>query len=181
MGILYSQVFVLEQAIEILKKKYGPLDPLSSLGLLNKEAKEAEEEATRWDFQFTNHYEKEMGPSLFRKFISFEKLIYPDQISQIKIETNQLEEEIAKKHSPPTRPINLDPGYLDLAKVVLATTKDYSHRIYLSKGIYAEVTFSYEKRAFKFYEWTYPDYKSPKYQEFFFSLREKFHRQLREN
>lgn len=129
-------------------------------------------------FQHTSYYEKEMGPNLKRKFLSFESLIDPGKIIQVKLFTNELEEEFLYPHSSRRR-LNLDPGYISLSKLVLATTKDYEHRIYLGKGIYAEITLRYKRgRGFQPWEVTYPDYRSSEYLEIFTYLRQIYHGQL---
>ncbi|MBU2221656.1 MAG: DUF4416 family protein, partial [Candidatus Omnitrophica bacterium] len=113
---------------------------------------------------------------LKRKFISFKKLIPPDQLSAIKITTNKIEDRLSSKN---LRRINIDPGYLDLAKLVLATTKDYNHRIYLSKGIFAEITLTYQGKSFRPWNWTYRDYQSQEYIAIFNQIREIYNLQIR--
>lgn len=130
-------------------------------------------------FNYTTYYESEMGPHLIRQFNSFRDLISPEEIVEIKLWTNKLEESYAVSQSYPiARPVNIDPGYLCLSKLVLASTKDYSHRIHLQKGIYAEITLNYKQRAFQSFEWTYPDYKSQPYLDFFSHVRQLYARQL---
>lgn len=115
-------------------------------------------------FEYTNYYKKEMGHPLKRRFVSFRKLIPPENLPKIKIATNSLEVKFAAKEKGSIkRRINIDPGYISDAKLVLATTKDYFHRIYLNKGIYAEVTLAWKKGSFRPFEWTYPDYKTEEY------------------
>ncbi len=120
-------------------------------------------------FSHTQYYAAEMGDNLLKKFVSFNRLIDPGKISEIKLFTNKIETRLSEGHK---RPVNIDPGYLGLSKVVLATTKDYSHRIYLGRGIYAEITLSYVKGEFIPLEWTYPDYRSREYAEVFKKIRE---------
>jgi len=127
-------------------------------------------------FVHTDYYEKEMGKHLKRRFVSFQKPFDPEKLAEIKLFTNQLEEKFSLEDN---RQINLDPGYLSLSKLVLATTKDYSHRIYLREGIYAEVTLYYQDKTFKPYPWTYPDYKTKDYQEVFSQIRQIYLEQLR--
>ena len=79
-----------------------------------------------------------------------------------------------------SRIINIDPGYLDLSKLILASTKDYKHRIYLTKGIYAEVTLFYQDKTFCPWEWTYPDYKTGEYIEIFNRIRQIYAEQIKE-
>lgn len=129
-------------------------------------------------FTQTTYYEREMGPSLVRTFVAFAPLRPMDDLADVKHATNQLEANwSAAGHQ---RRVNLDPGYLDLAKVVLATTKDYSHRLYIGAGIYAEVTLRYQHRSFQPWEWTYPDYREPMALNFFTQLRETYKTQLRD-
>ena len=94
-------------------------------------------------FDFTSYYENEMGKNLVRKWIGFNKLINPGELAEIKTQTNNIERENAVAEK---RRINIDPGYLALSKVVLASTKDFSHRIYLGKGIYPEITLLYKEK-----------------------------------
>ena len=84
---------------------------------------------------------------------------------------NSLEKGLADAQYAVPRPINIDPGYVTPAKLVLATTKDRAHRIYLGRGIYAEVTLTYAKKAFQSMPWTYPDYRSEPYRRFFEQVR----------
>jgi len=113
-----------------------------------------------------------MGTDLKRIFIFFENLINPDAIADIKLKTDELEKQHLNEHGG--RKINLDPGYLDAAKLVLATTKDFSHKIYLRDGIYAEVTLIYSGKGYQSLPYTFPDYKSEEYQEVFKAARKVF-------
>ena len=126
-----------------------------------------ESDALLW--QHTQYYRDELGWPIFRKFISFKKVIDPSTISDIKLQTNEIERELSIEGK---RKINLDPGYVTLSKVVLATTKNYAHRIYLGKGIYAEVTLFFKKGSFHAHEFTYRDYRSTEYIELFLRMRE---------
>ncbi|RZV57895.1 MAG: DUF4416 family protein [Candidatus Brocadia sp. BROELEC01] len=132
-------------------------------------------------FHFTDYYREEMGEGIQRQFYSFEKLISPDEIAIIKVQTNTLEEVIAasKKYSV-KRPVNIDPGYLNESRLILASTKDFSHRIYLQHGIYAEVTLNYRRGGYESFPWTFPDYKSSEYQNFFLQTRALYVKKLKE-
>ncbi len=123
----------------------------------------------------TRYYEKEMGTDLKRTFLFFEQLIQPDTLADVKRMTNDLEFYFRDNidATMPTRPINIDPGYLTLAKVVLASTKDFYHRIYIGKGIYAEVTLYYKDKAYQPFPYTYPDYRSAEYISMFNEVRER--------
>lgn len=130
-------------------------------------------------FDTTGYYKKELGEDLKRQFISFKELINRENISDIKNKTNKIEKKFSiMKEGKIIRQINIDPGYLTLASVILVTTKDYSHRIYLKDGIYAEVTLCYKNNSFIFNEWTYPDYRKQEYLKVFYQLREKYFEQL---
>jgi len=126
-------------------------------------------------FDKSRYYEKEMGWPLYRRFVSFKKLIRPDSLVFIKLYTNEIEERYSEQGK---RKINIDPGYISLERLVLATGKNYAHRIYLSHGIYADLTLIYRGKSFVPLEWTYPDYKEmiPLFNE----VREIYKKQLRE-
>jgi len=133
-----------------------------------------ESDTFRFD-RFTDYYATSMGAELLKRIWAFENLISPEQLASIKVTTNRLEEEYAKIHVSPSivRPLNLDPGYIDLGKLVLASTKDHAHRIYLQQGIFAELTLIYTKKHWQTLPWTYPDYQSKEYHEFFDQCRKK--------
>jgi hypothetical protein len=133
-------------------------------------------------FTFTDYYTKEMGANISRQFICFRKLINPEELSAIKIWTNELEEKFRHDNkSDVTRPINLDPGYLTHCNLILASTKDYYHRIHLQKGIYAEVTLFYQHEVFKNLPWTYPDFQTEKYKNFFIKVRNSYAKDISNN
>jgi hypothetical protein len=124
-------------------------------------------------FTETDYYTATMGVELKKQFFAFERLVDPGALADVKVQTNQWEAEYASfSRHPEPRPLNLDPGYITAAKLVLASTKDHAHRIYLSGGIYAELTLSYRKRAWQAIEWTYPDYRRADYQRFFTECRD---------
>ncbi|MEA3500753.1 MAG: DUF4416 family protein [Candidatus Marinimicrobia bacterium] len=104
----------------------------------------------------TNYYKKEMGSKLWKKYYSYETIISLEDIFKYKYESNKLEDEFKTDDK---RNINLDPGYITLFNFSLLTTKGYSHRIYLEKGIYSEITLIYKNKKYEFLPWTYPDYK----------------------
>ncbi|MGE3541943.1 MAG: DUF4416 family protein [Candidatus Tectimicrobiota bacterium] len=129
-------------------------------------------------FTQTAYYEREMGASLTRVYVAFALCVPPDALATIKHTTNRLETYWTT--SQEQRRINLDPGYLDLGKVVLATTKDHSHRVYIGDGMFAEVTLRYKHNSFQPWEWTYPDYRLPSTLAFFHQLRAIYKRQLQQ-
>jgi hypothetical protein len=126
-----------------------------------------------FEFTETDYYTQTMGTGLKKQFLAFKRLIDSATLASIKRETNDYEAEYAAlgRHAEP-RPLNLDPGYLTPAKLVLASTKDHAHRIYLRDGIFAEVTLVYRRRIWQPLEWTYPDYRRDDYQRFFTECRE---------
>ncbi|HNR96274.1 MAG: hypothetical protein BWY10_00669 [Chloroflexi bacterium ADurb.Bin180] len=128
-------------------------------------------------FDNTSYYEREFGPNLVREILAFSTLIAPQELASVKLKTNELERTWRVDSK---RVVNLDPGYVTLGKLVLATTKDYSHRIYLGEGIYGEVTLKYEHGAFRAWEWTYPDYASAEYRAIFAAIRQLYAEQLRQ-
>ena len=130
-----------------------------------------------FNFDFTTYYNKEMGTPLFRRFISFKALIPPGQLPDIKLLTNKIEIETAVKGK---RTINLDPGYLSEANVIIATTKNNYHRVPLQKGIYAHMEYVIKGKKICPLEWTYPDFKSTGYLDFFHELRQLYKKEMKE-
>ncbi len=159
-GILYSHDETLRRSHELLEQHYGRIDYRS--------------ESFRFDV--THYYEQEMGSNLYRMFICFQSLILPDRIARIKLETNAIEDALAINGQ---RTVNLDCGYMDYFKVVLASTKFAGPKIYLSDGIYADMTLRYEKGQFYPYDWTFADFKLGRYDRFFRIAREKYKIELR--
>jgi len=99
----------------------------------------------------------------------------PGQLAGIKLATNAIEDSMAvNADGKISRTVNLDPGYITASNLVLATTKDFSHRVYIGQGIYAEVTLNFRKGGCVFFEWTYPDFKSGKYTSFFLEIRRRY-------
>jgi hypothetical protein len=126
-----------------------------------------------FDHQETTYYQATMGADLKKWFVAFAKLADCANLADWKLTTNQLEEDYAQLtiHEE-QRPLNLDPGYITEAKLVLATTKDRDHRIYLRNGIYAEVTLRYQAGGWRNQLWTYPDYQRADFHDFFLRCRE---------
>jgi len=160
-SLLTGELDLLDRVRAELVGVYGPIDYLSEL----------------LAFDHTDYYTAEHGPDLQRLIVTFERLIGPGDLPAIKNSTNQLEESLAREGR---RPINIDPGYVSLGKLVLASTKDHAHRIYLSQGIYAEGTLTYQRGKFRPWPWTYPDYGSEQYCAMFYGIRERYKEQLRE-
>ncbi|MBX3434244.1 MAG: DUF4416 family protein [Pirellulales bacterium] len=130
-----------------------------------------------FDFTETDYYAAEMGAELKKQFWAFESPLDPGRLPAVKRLTNEWEAEYAVRGThPEPRPLNLDPGYVTLAKLVLASTKDHAHRIYLSDGIYAEVTLSYRDGRWQPMPWTYPDYRRDDFQDFLSQCRDLLRR-----
>jgi hypothetical protein len=150
----------LEEAKVRLSQEFGPIDYESEL----------------LPFDHTTYYAAEFGEGLRRKFMAFEELVHPGRLVEIKLRTNALEMEWAVEGK---RRINIDPGYVSYSKLVLATTKNHAHRIYVGQGIYAEVTLHFRNGTFCAWPWTYPDYASPPLIAIFNQIRGIYVKQLR--
>jgi hypothetical protein len=162
-GILASEAAHLAEMESRLSAEFGEIDLRSSV----------------IPFTFTDYYRRETGDRILRTFLSFERLIEADRLPEIKHWTNALEIERAAAGSDVPRPVNLDPGYVEHSKVILASTKNFYHRMYLGRGIFGEVTLHFRNNAWEVFPWTYPDYQSPEYQKFFGELRQRYRTQLR--
>jgi Domain of unknown function (DUF4416) len=127
-------------------------------------------------FDYTDYYSPEMGGALVRRFLSMEKLIRPEVLPDIKLATNELEQKSASRGR---RQVNIDPGYLSKAHLILATGKGYTHRPYLRDGIYADLTLIYQGKKFCVLPWTYPDYADERQLTMLSGIREKYLLQLR--
>ncbi|MCX8093528.1 MAG: DUF4416 family protein, partial [Candidatus Goldbacteria bacterium] len=135
-------------------------------------------ESEKLSFTYTDYYNKEIGDNLIRRFISFKELQDPGELCSIKILTNEIEQKFLYENTK-NRRINIDPGLLSLSKFILATTKNYSHRIYIGDGIFAEVTLKYENKGFVAFDWTYPDYKTEEYRTILNRIREIYKEQIK--
>src|SRR5512143_789243 len=155
-----KQVF--DQGVEDLCSAFGETDTVSE----------------RFPFDFTDYYTPEMGKPLFRHFITFRQLIPIPRLPEIKQATNRLEEKYAIPGGK--RRINIDPGYVCLEHVILATTKGYTHRPYLRDGIYADLELIYRHQSFQALEWTYPDYRQEAVIRIFNQFRKEYLEELRE-
>lgn len=162
-GVLTVDPNLLPIVYAELTHRFGPIDYTSEL----------------MPFTSTAYYAAEMGPNIQRQFISFEKLIDAGTLAGMKLFTNNVEQAFAiKKTEGDARRVNLDAGYVCLAKLVLASTKDHAHRIYLSDGIYAEITLRFYRKTFQPWEWSYPDYRLPTYISIFNHIRRIYRNQL---
>ena len=162
-GVIAGDTSLLVAVHRRLQERFGEIDFISQF----------------MPFGYTAYYEQEMGVGLQRQFISFDELIMPDALAEVKRFSNALECEFAEKETAHRR-VNLDPGYISAAKLVLASTKDHAHRIHLRNGIYAEITLKFRHKTFQPWEWTYPDYRTPAYIEIFNQIRQIYLKQLKE-
>lgn len=128
-------------------------------------------------FDHTDYYTPEFGPDLHRRIVTFQQLVSPSDLATIKRRTNELEWSLAREGQ---RRVNIDPGYVSLGKLVLASTKDHAHRLYLGQGIYGEVTLTYQRGRFRPWPWTYPDYADDRCCALFDEVRSRYKVQLRE-
>ena len=159
-SLFSSQESLIEKGIQELEQLFGRTDWVSP----------------RLFFDRTRYYEREMGWPLHRRFISFRELVRPEDIPGIKLKTNDIE----NRHTQDgKRILNIDPGYVALERLVLATGKNYIHRIHLSKGIYADLTLIFHKGSFRTLDWTYRDYADPEVIGYFNTIREGYRKQVR--
>jgi hypothetical protein len=155
MSVFMKEKPLFETVFPLLETIGGPVDLVS-----------------RWlDFDFTNYYHKEMGHPLFRRILAFKSLVDQADLSKIKQATNAVEQQFVKDQQ---RRINIDPGYLLPSRFVLATGKDYAHRIYIGDYMYADLTLMYIGKQFVPLDWTYPDYRSKEIIRFLEQVRDKY-------
>jgi hypothetical protein len=150
-GLIFSQTAVAAEAKVLLGEHFSAIDSQSPL----------------IPFALTDYYQAEMGAPLFRQFISFGELLTPEKLPEIKIFTNGLEKNLAGAGK---RTINLDPGYLSDANVIIATSKNHYHRVPLQRGIYAHLEYILKNKQISFLPWTYPDFQTEEYLAFFRQL-----------
>ena len=151
-GALYSSESLLEKSVRLLTERFSPTDLVSD----------------SFPFDNTNYYDAEMGTPIFRKFFSFSDLISPGFLAEAKLITNDFEDSLTVKDR---RKVNLDIGYMDYDKVVLGSAKYGIHKVYLDKGIYADMALHYEKGSYSPYPWAFMDFKFPDYYPFFLKMR----------
>ncbi|MGE4455111.1 MAG: DUF4416 family protein [Sphaerochaeta sp.] len=161
MGVLVSERGILSTVKERLTEQYGPVFS----------------ETIPEPFRYTDYYNEEMGGTPLRLYLCFLHLVDPARLASIKMETNSLEQEFSEQGS---RRVNLDPGLLSSANLILATTKNRSHRIPLQDGIYGELTLLYARKHFQSFPWTYADYKSDEVKQLFSAWRGDYRRQLKQ-
>lgn len=159
-GLIFSQSQAASGALGMLQELLSAVDGRSAV----------------MPFTATDYYRAEMGEPLFRQFVSFRELLTPEKLPEIKMRTMQLEEKLAVGGK---RTVNLDPGYLSDANVIIATAKNHYHRVPLSNGIYAHIEYVLKDGRLNFLPWTYPDFQTGAYLDFFKLLLESFRRDRR--
>ena len=158
-AVLYEERNILEDILPQFEKRWGEIEWIRE----------------EIPLAYTDYY-RNIGENLKRVFIVFKPLIDPGELADIKVATNEIEK--TTQEGKKERRINLDPGYFDGGKIVLASTKNFSHRVYLCRGIYAEATIKWEKGDFRPFPYTYPDYQSPEYRPSLRKIRELYQKSL---
>ena len=155
-SLLYRDFSICESVLDLFHKKWGAVDSAHH----------------QIPFLHTTYYEEEFGKRLERSILSFEKLIERDQLIEAKLWAVQMENQLANDKG--NRTLNVDPGYVTDYQVVLATGKNYSHRIYLDRGVFADLTLVYRDGKYQALPWTYPDYSEEPLQGIFKKLRKAY-------
>lgn len=160
-GIFTQDQALLPPVLEDLVKLFGDIDLVSA-----------------WmPFDYTHYYEREMGPALMRRMTAFKPLIAQDSLAAVKLKTNAIERKFSNNRK---RGVNIDPGYMLRERFVLATGKNFAHRIYIGDHIYADLTLIFAKGSFQPLPWTYPDYKASDMQSFLYRVRNKYIKDITE-
>jgi hypothetical protein len=154
-GIFLNDKQLLDRVVGPLRSAFGAVDMLSPW----------------FDFDYTDYYASEMGKPLYRRMVAFRTLIHQETLAAIKCRTNAIEATLTEGGR---RRVNIDPGYLLHERFVLATGKNFTHRIYIGQGIYADLTLMYQKGEFRTLPWTYPDYAAADMQAFLARVRRKY-------
>ena len=154
-GLFMHDKALFEAIAGSLAEKFGAIDMVSAW----------------FDFDYTRYYEPEMGAPLFRRMLVFKPLLGQGDLARVKCRTNEIEKQYRKDGN---RTVNIDPGYLLAERFVLATGKNFAHRIYIGRNIYADLTLVYQKGGFQTLPWTYPDYADPAMRQFLETVRGKY-------
>jgi hypothetical protein len=162
-AVLYADTAQIEAIFTLLDREFGKRDQLYG----------------PVPFSWTEYYSDEMGSALHKVYFNYTDSIDRDRLPSIKNLTNSIERQYAGPGR--NRTVNIDPGYVARDKVVLATTKDFYHRLYLADGIFGEVTLHYRKGRFRYFSWTYPDFRNPEVMRFLERIRAPLVQQLRRN
>ena len=154
-GVIYKEESLYQRVRTTLEAEWGAIDL----------------ESQAFAFDLTDYYEAEMGPGLVRRFMSFRGLATPESLPSLKLRTIALEEALRRESGVAGRPANIDPGYVTASALVMATAKDFSHRIPIGGGIYAHLELLFTKTGIRALEWTYPDLRREVCGEFFREVR----------
>ena len=163
-GVIYKEEALYDEVKRRLAPEWGSVDS----------------ESPPFAFDLTDYYGAEMGEGLSRRFMSFEILIAPETLPALKVLAIEIEETLRRERGITGRPVNIDPGYLSASALVMATAKDFAHRIPLARGIYAHLEFLFTKTGVKTLEWTYPDLRRGPCHEYFRSVRDIYLERLRQ-
>jgi len=159
-AVLYKEKTCLEQALRSLEEKWGSVD-ISGEDRL---------------FDVTAYYEPEMGAPLLRRLMSFHSLLCPSLMSDIKLACNQIEQSLSVNQK---RTVNIDAGYLDHNKILLASAKEAGQKIYIGKGIYADLAGRWKAGRYQPFEWSFPDFKDGRYDKELLKMRTEYLRQIK--
>ncbi len=155
-SVIYADPKAYAETLSLLKQKWGEIDFIEA----------------DFPFTFTDYYTAEMGRPLWRSFFSFKRLIARETLVDIKLFTNEIENHLAKEDG--RRTLNIDPGYLSDAQLILATGKNFSHRIYLGHGLFGDLTLLFKHNQFQAFPWTYPDYQEEPIRSLLLKMRENY-------
>lgn len=163
-GVIYHEKEILDRAIEILTREFGEIEAVS--------------EEFSFSEEFSTYYDEEIGGEGLRRIYSFKELVDPARQADIKTRTNEIEAEFSTDGN---RKINLDPGFINHGRLLLATTKETGFRIPLANGIYTELTLFWARGGWQKLPWTYRDYQSERVQKFITDVRHTYLAQRRKN
>lgn len=152
-GLIYQKDFLVDDLLKAMGVEFGEVAQRSKV----------------IPFTHTDYYCKEMGKDLLRQWFVFDKLIKPDVLADLKHHSNEIEKKYLNENAG--RTVNIDPGLITMSNLILASTKNYAHRIYIGRGIYGEVTMIFKNHEFRPLDWTYPDYEETVALDFFQDAR----------
>jgi hypothetical protein len=158
-GIIYQDKRAVDSVWPTMEKIWGAFDVISEVR----------------PFDYTGYYEEEMGRPLYRRWAFFKELVPQDRLVEIKWQALEIEKQWTVREK---RRLNLDPGLITAERLVLATGKNFSHRIYLGQGIFGDLTLVFSKGTYRPLAWTYPDYKDEQAIGMLNKIREKYLRQI---
>lgn len=163
-GVIFHDKEIHDKAMEILTSEFGPVDDCS--------------QEFSFSGEFSTYYDDEIGGEGFRRIYSFKELIDPARQADIKTRTNEIETMFSEDGK---RKINLDPGFINHGRLLLATTKETGFRIPLKNGIYTELTLFWARGGWQKLPWTYRDYQSERVQKFITKVRQNYLVERRKN